>query len=173
MTGKNVSTKHFVVAYGKGGLDIQKYNAKTDALIILTDPNDPTPKITIDPSGVPVLHLQFSDISDQHMPWVWRFAADHCKSGRVLNFISKRLSGDWPTIPFTPLHAQAIIDFASNIGFDRSIHVCCTYGRSRSVTVAQFLTDTLFPGFELRISRHDARINTRIRRILLATLNCN
>jgi predicted protein tyrosine phosphatase len=160
----------FIVAYGKGGLELTPFRPDRDALIIMTDPGDPVPRIVSDPGLLPVLHLEISDINDELIPWFWKLVSDRCRSKETLQKVKKGLSKDWPTVPFTPLHAKAIIDFAVAIGFDRNIHVCCNYGRSRSVTVAQFMGNFLFPGYDLRISRVDSRINPRIHTILLKTL---
>lgn len=159
----------FVVAYGKGGLDIHRYSPERDSLIVMTDPKDPVPSIVARPGALPVLHLEVSDINDEHLSWAWRFIANHSKSEKSVSYVSNQLSKDWPTIPFTPNHAATIIEFAESIGFSRNIHVCCSYGRSRSVTVAKFLAEYLFPGFDLRVSRTDARINPRIYRLLKKT----
>lgn len=167
MRNNTVNSNPFIIAYGKGGLEFANLDPERDALIFLTDPKDLVPTRVSDPGALPVLHLEFSDISDTHIPWIWRQVSNHCRTNSSVSFVEKRLSSDWPTIPFSPFHAQLILEFARGIGFNRNIHICCNYGRSRSVTIAQFLASFMFPGFELRISRTDSRINTRVHKIMI------
>lgn len=117
--------------------------------------------------GASSLLVPTDDIFDEQLTFSERIIFDCCKSKRRYEF-AKNLCNkkSWPAIPFTDYHASQIIDFARDIGFDKDIYVFCEYGRSRSVTVANFLKQYMFPGYELKLSRNDARINPRIHRIL-------
>jgi len=90
------------------------------------------------------------------------FLANRADTLFKTNLLAKYMSRDWPVTPFTPWHAQQILDFVFDKGFSCNIHINCTYGRSRSIAVAQFLSLFLFPKHDLILGRDEARMNTRV-----------
>lgn len=153
----------FIKTYKKGGISTLTLDPAKDAVISLLNPED---RFSHSWGEVPVLTLHFTDINDSVLSRMEIFKADRARSLADTNKLGITKKGDYPMLPFTPYHADAILNFALNMGFERNIHIHCEYGRARSVAVAQFLSTFLYPKHELIITRDDSRANTRVYRIL-------
>lgn len=158
---------HYIKASRAGTILSQKSpNLDESAFISFRDMG--SPKLDLSKFGdAPALSLVVDDLNNDQLSLFERFVFDRCASEsfqKILN--DKQQKQTWPFMPFTPYHANQIITFAKGVGYSKNIYVFCEYGRSRSVTVASWLKENLFPGFGLEISREDAVINTRIKSIL-------
>lgn len=154
-----------ITTHRKVSLALSTFTPESDAIIMLHDSSDR--RIYQQPgTDIPILHLFVDDIKNEDMSMDERIYANLCKTERTTNWLYQYTTNGWPTQPMTPWHARQIIEFAYSIGFMRNIHVYCHYGRSRSVTVATFLNQFMFPAFNIEFSRNDARTNNRFHQLL-------
>jgi predicted protein tyrosine phosphatase len=160
-----------IQTYNRGSLSEMVLNPETDAVISLRDPGDPMTRA----SGwkdVPTLHLDFSDISHLHIDKTALGKALKATTEADAEKLRRQLTPDngFPQLPMCTYHARQIEQFIyEQVGFNRNIHIHCTYGRSRSVAVARFLSTFLYPTHELKIGREDARVNPWVWKVLNLT----
>jgi len=130
-----------IQTYNRGTLSETTLNPNTDAVISLRDPGDPMTR-AMGWKGVPVLHLDFSDICHLQVNEGTLQKAVKAITEKDVEKLKRQLTPEngFPQTPMCTYHARQIEQFIyEQVGFKRNIHIHCTYGRSRSVAVAQFL----------------------------------
>jgi predicted protein tyrosine phosphatase len=153
-----------ISTYTKGGISGLTFDKDKDVIISVSDfANKPI----ITQKDVRALHLNFDDINDNSLSKKEIFVGNRLRTEYMINKFLFIFNEGWPVLPFTPFHAKNIIDFviATPDAFNKNWHINCEYGRSRSVSVAIFLSQ-MFPNNEVVLARDVSRPNTRVLRIL-------
>ena len=153
-----------IITHTKGGVVNTRLDPDTDVVISIVDSSNKHPIFNPD---LTLLLVEFDDVYDDALGSFERCISNNVKSEFALSMYARLFRSVWPCIPFTPYHARLIVDFArfASRGHEKNWHIHCEYGRSRSVSVAMFLT-FLFPKHELVLQRDVARPNPRVYRIL-------
>lgn len=153
-----------IFTYKKGGIVGLSFNPDKDVIISITDFANKPLQIQDD---IRILALKFDDINDRSLSITERLIANNLRSNYMISKFLFVFNEGWPILPFTPYHAKSIIDFIISTprSFEKNWHIHCEYGRSRSVSVALFLSN-MFPQHELVLARDVSRPNTRVLRML-------
>lgn len=160
----------FIKTYSRGGLEqfdkLDLLTPDTDVIISIRDTNSNQAKF---PDDISILDLEFDDVSHLQVDKKTLTLCETAISNKEVEKVKKLASkNQYPTLPMCYYHADLLEKFIyENVGFSRNIHINCTYGRSRSVAIAKFLSDFIFPTHKLEISREDSRVNPWVYKLLM------
>lgn len=161
-----------ISTHRKNNIDIENLDPLKSAVIIINDSTEQKIFDSFEERNGPVrypvdtLHLFFDDIKNEELNHIDTFLSNMAHTKQHTAWLKDFLSNGWPTLPMTPWHAQKIVNFAYSVGFEKDIYISCHYGRSRSVTIATFLKQYMFPSFDIEFSRKSIRTNNRMIKLL-------